>query len=214
MVTKKPNGTPQELKRLEDKLIDRNPTDPHVARLNQKWLSGQSHDDLIDIILELKTMLPNGTKHLDSEIAANPISALAPASRPNLEVKKFLRLPTVSARKRDYLGDTLWRLIFTSLNSKYKPLALEIYGDVFIGRSAQGINPDLDLTDYDQRYQSVSRQHALLRPTKANLFLIDLGSTNGTFCNGRPLSTGATQKLNDRDTIAFGTVRFSVMFVN
>ncbi len=69
---------------------------------------------------------------------------------------------------------------------------IPLQGALTIGR---GASSDLVLESV-----SVSRGHALLRPLgRGNYFLLDLGSANGTFLNGRLVT--APVKLNDGDTI-------------
>jgi hypothetical protein len=58
-------------------------------------------------------------------------------------------------------------------------------------------------------HQSVSRRHALLRPTATGWELSDLGSTNGTRINGWRL--GATQALSPGDEVTFGAVTLQVV---
>ena len=55
---------------------------------------------------------------------------------------------------------------------------------------------------------TVSGQHAELRVEGADLFVTDVGSTNGTLVNGVPVS--ASQRLNDGDIVHFGQKVFSV----
>src|SRR5262252_1865402 len=60
---------------------------------------------------------------------------------------------------------------------------------VILGRSHPGspIQPDCDLSPFDKEGR-VSRQHASIEWKDGRLFITDLGSTNGTLLNGRPLS--------------------------
>lgn len=56
----------------------------------------------------------------------------------------------------------------------------------------------------------VSRNHALIRRENDGYVLVDLGSANGTFVNGRPISSPTT--LNDGDEIKFGDVVLNVRY--
>ncbi len=81
------------------------------------------------------------------------------------------------------------------------PRKVPLQGPFTIGR---GSTSDLLLKD-----ARVSRGHALLRPLgRGNYFLLDLGSANGTFLNGRLVT--APVQLNDGDliTIADATLKF------
>ncbi len=72
------------------------------------------------------------------------------------------------------------------------PRKVPLQGPFTIGR---GSASDLILKD-----SRVSRGHALLRPLgRGNYFLLDLGSANGTFLNGRLVT--APVQLNDGDSI-------------
>jgi hypothetical protein len=199
-------------KKPESRHLDYDPTDPESPRLNRQWLSGRPKDELVDIIIELKSRLPKATAQLDADVVSSALGTLT--SFKDTKVQKFVRLPTVSARKRDGATDTTWKIVLFSSDPTHKPLGLEIYDDSFIGRAAAGITPDLDLTEYDGEKTGVSRQHALLRPTASSLFLIDLGSTNGTSRNGKKLNAGVGQKLKDKDTITFGTLHFSIRIIS
>lgn len=51
---------------------------------------------------------------------------------------------------------------------------------------------------------NISRQHAQVRTAGDSFVVIDLGSTNGTYCNGQRISQ---QVLSDGDTISFGPLQ-------
>lgn len=70
-----------------------------------------------------------------------------------------------------------------------------------IGRDAQNV---LCVTG-----EKVSRRHALIHAQNENeLWLVDLGSRNGTFCNSRPIKQPT--KLRNGDTIGIGAVQFTL----
>jgi hypothetical protein len=215
LAPKKSEDKTTALKKSEGGPIDRAPTEPGLEHLGRKWLVDKSKDELIDIIIELKDKLARTTRQISNDIAAQAFDTAAFGTKIDTDVQEYLRLPTTPARrKREDEVATTWRLKLISSNPKHMPLGLEIHDDVFVGRSMEGIIPDLDLSEYDAEDLGVSRQHALLRPSKTSMFLIDLGSTNGTFCNGRKLSPGAAQKLKDKDTLSFGALHFSVRLVS
>jgi adenylate cyclase len=57
--------------------------------------------------------------------------------------------------------------------------------------------------------EKVSRRHALIHAQNENeLWLVDLGSRNGTFCNNRPIKQPT--RLRDGDTIGIGSVQFTL----
>jgi hypothetical protein len=82
-------------------------------------------------------------------------------------------------------------------------VGLDIYGDVILGRGADVPgSPDIDLSNLNAEQVGVSRRHALIRPGRSKLYLIDLGSTNGTYVNGVPVSKGMAQVLRGNDSIS------------
>lgn len=70
------------------------------------------------------------------------------------------------------------------------------------GTSVVGRDPASILVVADQ---SVSRKHAQFRREDVSVFLVDLGSTNGTFVNGRKVDEEV--ELKPGDTVQFGSVR-------
>ena len=67
----------------------------------------------------------------------------------------------------------------------------------------RGEESDLRLEDI-----KVSRLHAELRVSSDSLEVVDLGSTNGTFVNRKPIPAHANQSLQAGDEIHFGKTRF------
>ena len=56
---------------------------------------------------------------------------------------------------------------------------------------------------------TVSRRHAKLMLNAGKLFVCDLGSKNGTFVDGKPISTNLIQ-LRFGQSVAFGKVNFKI----
>lgn len=78
---------------------------------------------------------------------------------------------------------------------------IPLSGACSIGRDAQNV---LVVTG-----EKVSRRHALIHSQNENeLWLVDLGSRNGTFRNGRPIKQPT--QLRDGDTIGIGSVQFTL----
>ncbi|HEC23420.1 MAG TPA: FHA domain-containing protein [Chloroflexi bacterium] len=128
---------------------------------------------------------------------------------------QYIRLPARLAGRELPDNVPVWRIELHELKPVTEPLGLEIVGDVVIGRRTGGTEfpPDLDLSPYDAARHGVSRRHALLRPTRNNLYLIDLDSTNGTARNAITLGPGVAQALKHNDTIALGSLTFTVKII-
>jgi len=77
-----------------------------------------------------------------------------------------------------------------------------------VGRSdvAQNWHPELDLIPFGGGAPDlgVSRHQALIQRDGTTYSLIDVGSTNGTFVNGKALTYNKPVELHDGDSIAFG----------
>ncbi|MBN1428295.1 MAG: FHA domain-containing protein [Anaerolineae bacterium] len=129
--------------------------------------------------------------------------------------KWFKRLP-VSMSTADLPPETpRWKVELIGLGSVVDPVGLEIVGDTVIGRGRVGTEPaDLDLDMYGALEKGVSRRHGLLRPTTNHLYIIDLGSTNGTFHNGIPLGPGVARALKHNDTITLGRFSFTLKLID
>ena len=92
-------------------------------------------------------------------------------------------------------------------------IGLDIRGDTVIGRTDPESPVDVNLDSMNGASYGVSRRHALLRPTRHNLYLIDLESTNGTRCNGARLGRGTVHVVDQGDTLSFGNLTFEVIIM-
>lgn len=86
---------------------------------------------------------------------------------------------------------------------------LSIGSETTIGRAdpVTGICPDVDLTDVDVD-RSTSRRHAKIVRRGDKFFLVEeIGTTNGTFVNGRRVETGVPSEMVPGDEVQFGLVK-------
>jgi hypothetical protein len=86
--------------------------------------------------------------------------------------------------------------------------------EVLIGRkdAAQGILPDIDLSNYNGETAGVSRQHARLILQNGQAFIEDLNSDNATFVNQEKLKPGEPHPLQPGDQVMLGwlSITYSV----
>lgn len=102
-----------------------------------------------------------------------------------------------SLRLSGYLSDgTLWDIAipFSAIGRD---------GGVSIGR-------DATVADVPLPENGVSRLHLRLELNEQGLAVVDLGSTNGTFINSRPLTPSYGYPLADGDTLTVGTLNIRV----
>src|SRR5439155_15615621 len=108
-----------------------------------------------------------------------------------------------------------WRIELHGLGSTAAPLGYDIYADAILGRADDSPSDNLiNLEPYHGLLRGVSRRHAMLRPTQSTLFLLDLDSSNGTYCNALRLATSAVRALSDGDTISLGDLAFQVKIID
>jgi pSer/pThr/pTyr-binding forkhead associated (FHA) protein len=82
-----------------------------------------------------------------------------------------------------------------------------------LGRISEGqpIMPDLDLSPYQAYANGVSRMHALLKRDGKRVILMDLGSANGTYVNGKRLTANVERLLSHGDVVALGKFKFQIL---
>jgi hypothetical protein len=79
---------------------------------------------------------------------------------------------------------------------------------------AQPIMPDIDLTPYQAYANGVSRLHAVLKREGERVFVMDLGSSNGTYLNGKRLKPNTEHTLNHSDLLALGKLKIQILLKN
>ena len=82
-----------------------------------------------------------------------------------------------------------------------------------LGRISEGqpIMPDIDLSPYQAYASGVSRLHAVVKRDGGRIIIMDLGSANGTYINGKRVVTNVEQILNHGDIVALGKLKIQVL---
>lgn len=107
-------------------------------------------------------------------------------------------------------GDALVTLQVLELG---KALPLSGRSEYTLGRVAEGqpILPDVDLSPFDAYAMGVSRLHASLKVTNQRIYVIDLGSSNGTRVNGEKMVANVDYPLNHGDLLTLGKLKLQVL---
>lgn len=72
--------------------------------------------------------------------------------------------------------------------------------------------PDVNLTEFGALEKGVSRRHASIVRKDGSLYLVDLGSPNGTFLNGQKLAPNQERILRDGDDVRLGHLVLRITF--
>ncbi|MEW6406786.1 MAG: FHA domain-containing protein [Chloroflexota bacterium] len=85
-----------------------------------------------------------------------------------------------------------------------------------LGRISEGqpIMPDIDLSPYQAYASGVSRLHAVVKRDNQRAIIMDLGSANGTYINGKRLTANVEQILNHGDIVSLGKLKIQVLLKN
>ncbi len=92
-------------------------------------------------------------------------------------------------------------------------LALSDRTEFTLGRISEGqpIMPDIDLSPYQAYARGVSRLHAVLKRESSRVFLMDLGSSNGTYVNGKRLAPNVDHAISNGDVVALGKLKIQIL---
>jgi len=82
-----------------------------------------------------------------------------------------------------------------------------------VGRVSEGqsILPDIDLTPFEAYSQGVSRLHATIQINKNDIFITDLGSSNGTWVNKNKLSPHENVPISHGDILVLGKLKIQAL---
>lgn len=107
-----------------------------------------------------------------------------------------------------------WLSLHLMDSGKILPLASR--NEFTLGRLSEGqpIMPDIDLTPYQAYASGVSRLHAVVKRDGSQVMVMDLGSSNGTYLNGRRLNPHIEESLNHGDIVALGKLKIQVLLRN
>lgn len=107
-----------------------------------------------------------------------------------------------------------WISLHLMDSGKILPLATR--SEFTMGRLSEGqpIMPDIDLTPYQAYASGVSRLHAVIKREETRTVVMDLGSSNGTYLNGRRLNPHTEEELKHGDVVALGKLKIQVLLRN
>ena len=107
-----------------------------------------------------------------------------------------------------------WISLHLMDSGKILPLASR--NEFTLGRLSEGqpIMPDIDLTPYQAYASGVSRLHAVVKRDAERVLVMDLGSSNGTYVNGRRINPHVEESLNHGDILALGKLKIQVLLRN
>jgi pSer/pThr/pTyr-binding forkhead associated (FHA) protein len=93
-------------------------------------------------------------------------------------------------------------------------LRLKTHGHISLGRADTDSSwqPTVDLTPYGAVEKGVSRMHADLFFENDQVFVLELGSANGTRVNGVRVQIGLAQQLCNGDKLELGGLHLRVAF--
>ncbi len=108
--------------------------------------------------------------------------------------------------------------------SGQKPITFEIDGKVVtlptsdvvtVGRASNLPNdtpPDVDLGSFGATDKGVSRHHIRIKRKGTLIYIVDLGSTNGTWLDGHRLVPNGERLLRSGDELQLGHLKVTVKF--
>lgn len=93
-----------------------------------------------------------------------------------------------------------------------RSLQIPLTKPIHMGRIDPGGNifPEVDLTNDGGAERGVSRRHARIMKREQQIYIEDLGSSNGTFVNGQKLMPYFPELLSDGDSLMLGKLQIRI----
>ena len=109
------------------------------------------------------------------------------------------------------IADSSWGSLHLLESGQILPLSER--DEYTLGRVSEGqpVMPDMDLSPYQAYANGVSRLHALLKRDGKRLVIMDLGSANGTYVNGKRITANSERLINHGDVVALGKLKFQIL---
>lgn len=125
-----------------------------------------------------------------------------------------VRVPPVTPRSYQPGGVDAWGSLHLLDTGQVLPLTGR--NEFTLGRISEGqpIMPDIDLSPYQAYASGVSRLHAVVKRDNQRAIIMDLGSANGTYINGKRLTANVEQVLNHGDIVSLGKLKIQVLLKN
>jgi pSer/pThr/pTyr-binding forkhead associated (FHA) protein len=121
------------------------------------------------------------------------------------KLPSFQALPKDTDGKGERLKVLLVGPKTTALNRGF-----EIFDHVIIGRDDGETPVDIDLTPFGPGAKGVSRRHAEFKVHDGKLFVIDLGSSNGTYLKGDRIEVGIAVEVPNGSVLSFAALQVQV----
>jgi len=111
-------------------------------------------------------------------------------------------------------GSNVWASLHLLDTGQVLPLAVR--NEFTIGRVSEGqpIMPDIDLSTSQAFAAGVSRLHAVIKREGVRIIIMDLGSANGTYVNGKRISPNVEQTMRHGDIVALGKMKIQILVNN
>ncbi|MBN1310637.1 MAG: FHA domain-containing protein [Anaerolineae bacterium] len=161
------------------------------------------------------TKSKSGTDRLNQDASAEQVTTQQKSQENQTQPSKITYQPV--PRIPDLPGEVYiprhWRIQLISEEGEAK--GFDVYDDVILGRGNRvRERSGIDLLEWGALDKGVSREHALLRPTPTKLYLVDIGSTNGTYHNIDFVTPGDARDLTDGDMVVLGRLVFTIRIIH
>ncbi len=127
------------------------------------------------------------------------------------QVKEALNTQSIPPGPPPAVALNTWVTLHLLDSGQVLPLGDRI--EFTLGRISEGqpIMPDIDLSPYQAYASGVSRLHAVIKREGDRVLLMDLGSSNGTYVNGKRLNPNVEQIIYNGDVVALGKLKIQIL---